>query len=77
MKCESCGKQASANDPVNVVSDSEDNADYMLVCDVCLRDPEKWIPGAWERVIDNTGVAWWTCHKKEQPVNDVEVWCST
>lgn len=37
----------------------------MLVCDECLRDPEKWVPGTWERVVDSVGKVWWVLEKEE------------
>jgi len=65
MRCESCKKRADYQSPVNVVSDTGDKANYMLVCDECLRDPEKWVPGTWERVVDSVGKVWWVLEKEE------------
>lgn len=60
MKCEACGKPATAKDPVHVVASSaEDGNSYLLICDSCIQDPNFWIPIDWNKVVDNVGQVWW------------------
>lgn len=61
MKCEACGKPATFESPVHVVSGyDDDTVDYWLVCGACIGKPEKWVPAGWPQIVDNQGHVWWT-----------------